>query len=165
MPFDDIAFVPLARRDVFAIIDIDDASLVLCHRWHLNNFGYAVRHASSQRRGSEPSKIYLHRFLMDAPKGCLVDHANGDRLDNRRSNLRVASKAQNAANSRLSTKNTSGFRGVYWDRSRCKWHGQITIAGKVTFLGYFQTAIEGAMAYDRAARIVHGAFARLNFPD
>lgn len=107
----------------------------------------------------------LHRLIMGAAPGMVVDHINGDTFDNRRSNLRFATVAQNAANSKLPKNNTSGFRGVYWFKPAKLWSAQIRANGKNQHLGYFKTVEAGARAYDEAAKRLHGNFARLNFPE
>lgn len=90
-----------------------------------------------------------------------VDHANGDGLDCRRSNLRVASHAENVRNAR-SRKGTSKFKGVSF--SKGGWRAALRVNYKTVHLGRFETEEEAAVAHDEAARRLHGAFARLNFP-
>jgi len=94
-----------------------------------------------------------------------VDHADGDGLNNQRSNLREATSAQNAANSRPRTGGTSAFKGVCWvgGRRQC-WTAQIRINRGTRFLGYFSDEVAAARAYDAAAVAAWGPFARLNFP-
>jgi hypothetical protein len=95
-----------------------------------------------------------------------VDHVNGDGLDNRRSNLRVCTHAENARNQSSRTRmSTSRFRGVVWAKDRRKWRAMIGDNGRTVHLGNFTDEIEAAQAYDRAAREMYGAFARLNFPE
>jgi hypothetical protein len=109
--------------------------------------------------------MYLQREIMQPPKGLLVDHENGDELDNRRDNLRLATHSQNSCN-RAKRKNTSSrFTGVCLLKTRNRWRVGIKNKGKRIFLGYYDDEIEAAKAYDAAARKYHGEFARLNFPD
>lgn len=92
-----------------------------------------------------------------------IDHIDGDRLNNRPSNLRPATDQQNAGNVLRSFRhNTSGFRGVSRNSKTGKWHAQIKLFGKQTYLGRFDTPEEAARCYDAAARKHFGAFARLN---
>lgn len=98
---------------------------------------------------------------MNAPPGLEVDHINGDRLDNRRENLRLCTRRQNTRNAKA--RSACGYRGVSHDRGR--WRSRIhhVGVGALVSLGSFDTPEEAARAFDRAARRLHGAFARLNF--
>ena len=104
---------------------------------------------------------YLHREILPPPPGLLVDHINGDRLDNRRSNLRTATPSQNNANSRDRPRK-SGFRGVYPHRPTGRWIAQVSVAGRPQHLGIFDDPRDAARAYDLAAREQWGPFARTN---
>jgi hypothetical protein len=110
--------------------------------------------------------VYLHREIMTAPKGRIVDHKNGDSLDNRRANLRIATHAQNSSNKRKTrTKTTSRFIGVSYEKSQNRWAVKIKHKGKSHWIGGFKSEIEAAKARDSAAKKYHGEFARLNFPE
>lgn len=154
--------IPLTQGKV-ALIDDGDYELVSQYRWHARLDGskwYAAR-AATPRGGA----MYMHRFLLSlTDRRMQADHINGDGLDNRRSNLRTASRAENNRNRRMFSTNTSGYKGV----SRCtdgsKWQSRITAHGMECYLGRFATPQEAALAYDAKARELHGEFARLNFP-
>lgn len=103
-------------------------------------------------------KIYLHSVI--APD--CTDHINGNGLDNRKANLRPATRSQNGANSRLSSRSTSGYKGVSYDRARGSWKAQIGFRGENRFLGRYPTAEQAAAAYDAAAQELFGAYARTN---
>ncbi|MEG7750695.1 HNH endonuclease, partial [Listeria monocytogenes] len=75
----------------------------------------------TDRSGEKPRAVYLHRQIMGEPSGFEVDHIDGNGLDNRRANLRVASKTQNVRNQRIRQDNTSSFKGVSWSKRRQKW--------------------------------------------
>jgi hypothetical protein len=107
--------------------------------------------------------VYLHREIMNAPEGLLVDHINSDTLDNRRANLRLATHSQNSCNRPKKSNTSSRFIGVSFLKSRKRWRAAIRHHGKRIFLGYFDSEIEAGKAYDEAAKKYHGEFARLNF--
>lgn len=90
-----------------------------------------------------------------------IDHKDGDSSNNKISNLREASRAENARNVSLCSANTSGFKGVSWHKRRAKWTAQIGFNKKQIHLGVFDRAEDAAAAYKNAASKLHGAFARL----
>lgn len=112
------------------------------------------------------AKESLHRLVMEAslggpiPEGYIVDHINGDGLDNRLCNLRLATNRQNVRNSRRRSDNKSGFKGVSWDGQRSAWKALIHVDGKRVFLGRYDTPEEAHAAYCEAANELHGEFAR-----
>ncbi len=136
----------LRKRVVdYAIVDACDYGRFRHLRWYRSGRGYAVRH----NHGDGPRNIFLHREILKAPPGRQVDHINGVRLDDRRTNLRLATNAENAQNRTLSPKNSSGYRGVSWCRGRRKWEAYVRIDGKQRHLGYYGTAEEAAQAAER----------------
>lgn len=157
--------IPLTRGYV-AIIDSADLPLVANRKWSARPSrsdqytAYAVTYLYSTRR-----PIYMHRVLLRV-EGVHnhVDHIDGNGLNNRRSNLRVASRSQNLCNRPKPSSNTSGFKGVWYYKARNRWLAEIRHNGVKHRLGYFTDRIEAAKAYDRAARELHGEFAVLNFP-
>lgn len=155
--------VPLTQGLV-ALVDEVDADAVLAHRWHAhrdtrNNF-YALR--SVRRPDGKQATLPLHTFLTGWP---LVDHRNGDGLDNRRSNLRAATNAENQRNRGLPANNTSGYKGVTWNKPAGKWQAGIRVDGRLLALGRYTDPEAAARAYDAAALLHFGEFAWLNFPD
>ncbi len=110
-------------------------------------------------------RIYLHTYLMGIRNGFVVDHESGDSLDNRRDNLRWSTVQQNAQNQKARNNITGKFKGVGWCKREEKWRARISINRKDITLGYFNTELEAALAYDKAAKQYFGEFARLNFPD
>lgn len=162
--FGDIYEITLPNGSI-AKIDREDLHLVEPYRWRAlvvkkgPGYIYAVTTPPRQR-----ATIYLHRLVLGAARGQLVDHINGDTLDNRRCNLRLCSVAQNAANSAKYLKpSSSQFKGV--SRQGCKWAAQISTGGRARVLGRFDDEEVAARAYDAEASIVYGEFARLNFPE
>lgn len=107
--------------------------------------------------------LLMHRLIVGAGPGVAIDHANRNSLDNRRINLRRASKQQNGAN-RGSPRvaKSSQYKGVSWNRGHTRWIAFIHVDGKSRSIGYFKTEIEAAAAYDRAAEEAWGEFAYLN---
>jgi hypothetical protein len=149
-----------------AKIDDEDAERVFSRKWRvfLGNKGHL--YAASGRAE------LMHRFILDAPRGMQVDHINGDGLDNRRANIRLATISQNLANqpSRLvwsKRATTSRYKGVtLFSRPRSKpWRATISVNRKQVSLGYFLFEEEAAKAYDEAAKLYYGDFAQLNFPE
>jgi len=156
--------IPLTQGKV-AVVDDCDAHLAR-YRWcvHFNGRAwYAKRRAICPDGRS--IIVRLHRVILDIKDPSIeVDHINRDGLDCRRCNLRLATHAQNAVNSPPCRRNTSGFKGVSWDKTRGQWQAGIVTAGRRKALGRFSRIEDAARAYDDAARRVHGAFAWLNFP-
>lgn len=153
-----IHIVPLTRGK-FAVVDSCQADAVAPYNWfalHIGRTWYAVRNAP---KGSSPSTVYMHRMLLGYPS-LEVDHINLDGLDNRLSNLRVASHAENNRNKPLRSDNKSGAKGVTWDKERGKWFAKISCAGRQIALGRFDYIEDAKAAYDRAAVKIHGDFAR-----
>lgn len=154
---DGTARVSLTQGKV-AIIDVESIPIIAPYRWR------TLRGSSGIFYAMTGGMLSMHRLLMGAEKGELVDHEDHDGLNNRLGNLRRATKAQNAMNCRtLRTNNTSGYKGVA--RYRKKWQAGINLNGKRNHLGNFDTPEEAARAYDRAAVELFGEFACLNFPD
>lgn len=143
-------------------IDNDDFTEVSKHKWCYHG-GYAVR---GIRQGNKTRLVRLHQQLMGFP-GMPIDHINQNKLDNRRTNLRMATKAQNLMNRGPNKNNTSGYKGVshVHSSSRLKtkqWKAQIVVSRKLKPLGYFSTPELAAMAYNAAALKYHGEFAYQN---
>jgi hypothetical protein len=109
--------------------------------------------------------IYMHREILNAPDGLYADHRNGQSLDNRQKNLRLATSAQNAWNRDKYKNNTTGYKGVTCDKGRRKWRAQLTVHGKHMHLGWYDDPGEAALAYDQAARKYHGPFGCTNFKE
>lgn len=150
------SLVPLGAEH-FACIDRQDAAEVSQISWWLFSSS-ASRHNFYAKGKIEGKKVYLHRFILRAPKDLLVDHINRNTLDCRRGNLRLATPLENRGNERPRA-NSCGFRGVLFRAGR-RFSAQL--AGK--YLGSYDTAEEAAKAYDAAARQHFGDFAVLNFP-
>ena len=136
-----------------AIIDIDDLELLNRWKWH-HNKGYP-------RRVEKGEVILMSRFITKAPKGMVVDHINGNPLDNRRSNLRVCRQQDNQHN-RASKVGSSKYKGVSWNKWQKIWEAYIVVNSKQLYLGKHKDEKQAALAYNAAAAKHFGEFARLN---
>ena len=105
----------------------------------------------------------MHSQIMNALEGMVVDHIDGNGTNNRRTNLRLCTRAQNLYNSRPRA-SRSQYKGVRFDKRTGKWIAEITHRGRKHYLGAFDNEIEAAQAYDRKAGELFGPYARLNFP-
>lgn len=157
-------WIPLSR-DLAALVDDDDYEQVMQHKWSAspsNRTSYAITGTGAP--DGRKTTMSMHKFLTG---WALVDHINGDGLDNRRSNLRPATTLENNRNRRKASNCTSGYKGVTMNArsQRSPWKARIGINGKRRDIGVFATAEEAARAYDKAAKEHYGEFAWLNFPD
>lgn len=143
----------------YAIVDDND------YKW-LNKLNwYACRYNRTfyvRRNKSYCDVMYMHRLILNAPKNKLVDHIDGNGLNNQRSNLRLCNHRQNLSNQKLRKDNKSGFKGVFWNKRTKKWIANITTNYKSKRIGYFSNKKEAVKAYNQHAIIKHGKFARLN---
>jgi hypothetical protein len=148
----------------FASVDDADYDVVTKYKWRLQRGGknrYAVAYIDGKA-------AFMHRLIMNAAKGKVIDHKDGDGLNNQRENLRFCTRAQNFQNGRHRNTpgRTSQCKGVWRVRPPCRrcWRAGITANMVYTNIGSFFTEEEAARAYDDAARRLHGEFARPNFP-
>lgn len=151
----------------FARIDLEDFEMLNAFTWRKNRIGrmdYAYAYIGGGRK--HPRQCSMHRLVMGARKGQMLDHKNRNGLDNRKSNLRFTNKKGNEGNSRPRlNKRSSKFKGVQFHAQNKNWLAQLRKNGIATHLGVFKTARQAALAYDRAARVYFGEFAYLNFPE
>jgi hypothetical protein len=150
--------IPLTQGKV-ALVDDADFEWLSQWKWHADTGGSGLWYA----RGGPSSGDYMHRIILSAPRGISVDHRDLDGLNNRRSNLRLATRNDNQHNRGPMSGSTSKFVGVSWDSTRDMWRAQICNSGRNFALGRFRSEVEAAKSYDRAARRLHGEFARCNF--
>ena len=152
----------------YAIVDPADYDRLKKYEWSTKKGDksfYARRHIPGGR-GKKERLVYIHQEITKVPKGMVVDHVNHDGMDNRRANLRAATRAQNMHNRRKRAKcGSSRYKGVSWRKGTRKWAARIGIDSKSIYLGSFEHEIEAARAYDEAAKIHHGEFACLNVPE
>lgn len=131
-----------------AQVDDEDFDRVSGYKWYAvkyGNYWYAIAKISGKN-------VLMHRLLMDPPSDKVIDHINHDGLDNRKINLRVCTISENRRNSKTPATNTTGHRGVTFDKGRkSPWHARIFVNGKNLYLGRFATAREASKAYQEAS--------------
>jgi len=142
------------------LINEEDLDEVVARRWCINKKEEGKR--TSYVRSTTTS-MKLHQLLLgEPPEGQVIDHINGDGLDNRRENLRFCTQGENHANEAKRVGGSSDFKGVSFDASRQKWSAKLMVNGETKNLGRFDREVEAAMAYDKAAFAAFGNHARLN---
>jgi len=151
--------IPLTQGKV-TLVDDEDFEWLNQWKWY-HDKGYAARETASRGK-PQRKRIAMHRLIVDPPPGMETDHRNGDGLDNRRCNLRTCTHKQNSANSGKSASASSRYKGVSWHRQNRKWQSFIGVNGRRKYLGCFRSEEQAARAYNRAALILFGEFARLN---
>lgn len=150
--------VPLSQGYV-ALVDAADYERVAAHSWRYVLTGYAAGRV-------EGANVFMHRWIVDAPDGVEVDHRDRNRLDNRRRNLRFATRSQNAANcGKRGVASASRFKGVAWRKDRECWSASIMLNVRGISLGNYDSERDAAKAYDAAALQYFGEFAVLNLPE
>jgi hypothetical protein len=153
--------IPLTQGKV-ALVDDEDFEYLMQWVWSASrNTGtyYAIRNDYTGKH----KVIFMHRVILNAPSNTMVDHANRNGLDNRRSNLRLCTSSQNTANSGPRSNNKSGYKGVR--KKRGKWSAETNLLGKRIHIGTFDTPEQAARAYDAEVKKLFGVFAWLNFPE
>lgn len=138
-------------------VDDSDYAALLPYKWHSD--GFRVMRGYWDKQTKKYRSQTMHRQLLVPPVGLVVDHINGDVLDNQRANLRICTRALNARNAGIKTKNRR-YKGTYFIHGR--WVAQIRINKKLKTLGRFATEREAVLAYNAGALKYHGDFARLN---
>lgn len=146
--------VPLGGNK-YAIVDDQDYKGIILHRWYIAEDGYVAATIKKQ-------KMYLHKFVLNVEG--MVDHIDRDKLNFVRTNLRPCTHTENMRNRGLFRNNSSGYKGVSWDKGTKKWRARIDANGKKYHIGYFVQSKDAAKAYDKWATELFGEFAYLNFP-
>lgn len=144
--------IPLGNG-VFTKVDNEDFDKVKGINWYLSNMGYV----GSKRFG------LIHRYIMNAPDGAVVDHIDNNPTNNRKNNLRICTQAENTRNRAIKEGYTSKYKGVCWAKNRNKWISYIGYENKSRHIGYFTNEIEAAKSYDKKAIELFGEFAHTNF--
>lgn len=157
--------IPLTRGMV-ALVDDADYEALAANKWYSGhvpgkNTCYARRDAGGRK---SRVRLAMHRVILGAGPNDLVDHVNGNGLDNRRVNLRLASNAQNRANTpKRKLDASSRYKGVSWNKARGLWRADIRVGDRQRTLGYFASEEEAARVYDAEAQKAWGEFALCNF--
>ena len=142
----------------YALVDDSDFKELSKYKWYFDG-RYAM---TSVKEFNEWKMVHMHRFLLSAPKDMETDHINCNMLDNRKENLRVCTGSQNQMNREVNRNNTSGYKGVSFNKRRRVWYAYIKLNYKLTYLGQFTDKKKAAFAYNYAALKFVGEFAKLN---
>ena len=157
----------IRKSGIYVIVDEADYPAMSAIRWGVSRSvsgSIYARHAAHLGKGQRSVSVAMHRLLMGNPVGMIVDHINGNSLDNRKVNLRICNNTENVRNQKVSKNNTTGYKGVMLVKGTVgRWYrSRIFVNRKAINLGYHPTAEQAAHAYNEAAKEYHGAFARLN---
>jgi len=156
VPEGDYRVIPLSNGS-YAYVDAADYEWLSQWAWNVVGGGYAARNDNGKT-------VLMHRQILRPPRGKFVDHKDGNRANNCRSNLRVCTRKENMRNLRKQNGSVSRFKGVTYCKRMDKWFGRCWYEGGDHYLGSFDDEVEAARAYDRRAVEMLGEFARLNFP-
>jgi len=143
----------------YALVSDEDYECLNQFHWSVDGNGYPQK-AIKTKKGWRP--IRMHRYLLKLKKKEHCDHINHNKLDNQRVNLRKCTQKENNRNLPMMITNTSGFRGVWWDKFKNKWHSNISVNNKTIHLGRFKNIKDAAKIYNQAALKYFGDFAILN---
>ena len=150
------------KKDGFFLIDEDDFKTVKNYSWFNGKRGYPITHI--KENGISKTQP-LHKLLFpNVGYDMDIDHINGNKMDNRRKNLRICTHQENMFNQKRRNTNSSGYIGVAFHKSACKYEAYITHGYKKHYLGVYDTAQEAALVRDKYAVKLYGEYARLNFP-
>jgi hypothetical protein len=146
-----------------AIVDDEDYDYLNQFKWFANNNNgkfYVGRSITVSK--NKKIRIFMHRFIMKPEKVMVIDHLDGNPLNNQKNNLRICTHAENMRNSKINTNNKSGYKGVSFQENRNNYRASIKFNNKTINIGNFINPIDAARAYNAAALKYHGEFANLN---
>lgn len=152
--------IRLTNVEATTLLDAEDFYIAASRNWYTNSLGYVYSKVTVSPK--KYKSIFLHRLVIGAKGKEIVDHINMNPLDNRRENLRIVTKSQNMMNRKAPAQNTSGYKGVVWDKYNKKWTAQIQSNGKHKKIGRFLKKEDAARAYNEAAIKLHGEYSNLN---
>ena len=153
-------------QNMVALVDDEDYDFLNQRKWFARRTANEKYYASRNERDAVTKKdktILMHRLIMNAMDYTEVDHWDNNGLNNQKNNLRFATESQNGINRPKQSNNSSGYKGVYWNKQAQKWMVRIQINKKNHFVGLFSDLIIAARAYDKKAAELFGEFAKLNF--
>jgi hypothetical protein len=145
-----------AKRKWLIMVDDEDYKKLNNFHWQADKYGIVSRHIGKKKH------ILMYRQIMNAPLGIEIDHIDGNRLNNQKSNLRFATSSQNKMNRGPRKDNKSGYKGVSWHKERNKWTARIMINGEYKHLGLFDNILNAVNAYNKIAKTYYGEYAWLN---
>lgn len=146
-------------KGFIALVDDEDFEWLNQWKWSYHSGGYAVRMHLGHKM------LFMHRFIMNVPTTLEIDHINHNGIDNRKCNLRICTTSQNLHNTKIQRNNTSGYKGVSFNKLTNKWEAYIKINNKKIHLGLFNTSEDAARAYDAKTKNSFGKFALTNFKE
>ena len=143
-------------KNLYALVDNEHYESLSQYKWHVTSGGYAGRTLWK----SKPKYLFMHRLITNCPVGKQVDHINGNRLDNRKSNLRIVDEKFNHINVAKRRTNKSGHKGVDWRKDKKKWRARVQIDKRQYSLGHFTNLSDAVKAYEAASTKLFGEFKR-----
>lgn len=147
---------------IFTLVDTNDAKFLRQYKWYLNKFGYVLRNKRYKKNIPDKETFFMHRMILKIKeRNIYTDHINGDKLDNRKENLRKCTLQENNFGRGKKKDNTSGYKGVYFNKDTQKWMARIAANNKRYYLGLFEKKEEAFKAYRKASLIYHGKYGRL----
>ena len=149
-------------QNKIAIVDDEDYEMLIKHKWYANKLKHKWYVNTNVRIANKRTVIRMHRMILKPNTNVQVDHINGNSLDNRKDNLRLCNNAENMRNRDKPRNNTSGYKGVTWNKDMKKWQAQIMVNYINIILGYYKDIKKAARVYNEAALKYFGEYAYLN---
>lgn len=157
--------IPLSQQGknagkYFALVDDEDYERLNKNFWQVHSTGKGIYASCKKRENGKQICYLMHRMILNCNNGEIIDHIDGNTLNNQKNNLRVCTFTQNAQNKKKQRNNKSGYKGV--DVHRNKWRATIAVKRKTINIGIYKTPVAAARAYNKKALELFGEFARLN---
>lgn len=147
----------------FTLVDDEDYRYLSEYNWHTHKDRDRFYARTTIVDNGHPKKVMMHRYIMRVSGGMVLDHKDGNGLNNQKSNLRICTRAENGRNQKIKDGLSSQFKGVHFHKDTGKWMSRVTVSKKLIYLGLFVSETDAAVAYDNKAKELHGEFAKLNF--